>query len=311
MEAIRFGVTSSGRQRYRCRGCGKTWTNKPRTGRLEKIVWNDFVHNNLPIRELCKIYGKSKNTIREILYSYQPEPINLGKLTAKRKREITVIIMDTTYFGKSHGVVTVIDAHKGDLLYFQEINGTETNNDYKQAVETLLEANIQPKACVIDGRQGVKHILESHGILVQLCQFHMKLIAKKYLTNNPVLEPNIELKIIVDSLCHKHIAMNENRFYSMFVNWHARHRDWLLERTYNEETHRREYAHRDTRSAFIAIKNHLDILFTYEHYPELNIPRTSNKIEGKFGAAKNKLRVHHGYSKGLKIKIFFSLLSGE
>lgn len=310
-EAIRFGVTSSGRQRYRCKSCGSTWTNKPRSRRLEKLIWYDFVWNNIPVRALANKYHKHGNTIRCILHNYQPKPLDLQKLSDMEKENITVIAMDTTYFGRFHGVVVAVDAIRGTLLYFREIFGSETNRDYEQCIDTILAAGIRPKACIIDGRQGVRYILEKRDILVQLCQFHMKLMAKKYLTNNPILEPNIELKIIVDSLCHKHISMNEKKFYSMFINWHARHKSWLPERTYNEETHRREYSHQDTRSAFIAIKNHLDILFTYEHYPELNIPRTSNRIEGAFGTAKNKLRIHHGYTKQLKNKIFFSLLSGE
>ena len=50
---------------------------------------------------------------------------------------------------------------------------------------------------------------------------------------------------------------------------------------------------------------------TWYDNAELNIPKTSNKIEGKFGNAKDKLRVHHGYTDTLKTKILFSLLSGE
>lgn len=310
-ETIRFGVTSSGRQRYRCKKCSGTWTTKPRSGRLEKLIWHDFVWDNLPVRALANKYQRHPNTIRNILHNYQPRPIDLEHFTEEEKRQIEVIAMDATYFGRGHCVIVAIDAVRGTLLYFRGKDGTETNSDYEACIDSILATGIKPKACVIDGRQGVKYILESRGILVQLCQFHMKLIAKRYLTNNPVLEPNIELKIIVDSLCNKHIFMDEKKFYSMFVGWHIRHKKWLLERTYNEETHRREYSHQDTRRAFAAIKNHLDILFTYEHHPELNIPRTSNRIEGAFGVAKDKLRIHHGYTKELKIKILFSLLSGE
>lgn len=307
-EVVKIGQTSAGRQRYRCKKCGKTWTGKARSKRLEELIWHDFVWNNLPARELANKYHKHPNTIRKILHNYQPKQIDLQSLN---KEEITVVAMDATYFGRHHGVIVAIDAVKGTLLYFREIFGTETNLDYERCIDTILAAGIKPKACLIDGRQGVRYILASRGILVQLCQFHLKLMVKQHLTSNPVLQPNIELKIIIDSLCNKHIEMDENKFLSMFINWHARNKDWLLERTYNEETHRREYTHQDTRRAFSAIKNHLNILFTYEHYPELNIPRTSNRIEGAFGVAKDKLRIHHGYTKRLKIKILFSLLSGE
>lgn len=302
---IKYG-TQSGKQKYRCKKCSKTWVNKSRSTKLEKLIWHDYVWNNLPVRELGKKYEKSGNTIRKILHDYQPSPIHLSD---KEKAAITVIAMDTTYFGRSHGVVTVINAHNGKLIYFKEIFGTETNTDYKEAIDTILETGIRPKACLIDGRQGVSFLLQDRGILVQLCHFHVHLMVKKYLTNSPILEPNKELKLIVELLNTD--GMTETKFASMFFGWYIRHKNWLLERTYNEETHTREYTHQDTRRAFNAVRSHYDIMFTYEHHPELKIPRTSNMIEGKFGVAKNKLRIHHGYNKRLKIKIFFSLLSGE
>ena len=310
-KTIRFGETQSGRQRYRCKACRKTWTSKSRPMRLTENIWHNFVWDNMPARALAEKYKKHPNTIRKILHNYKVKPLNLSSLSEETKSKITVIAMDATYFGKDLAIITAINAHTGDLLYFKEKDGAETNADYGLCIETILAAGIHPKACIIDGRQGVKYVLQKRGILVQLCHFHMKLMAKKYLTSHPILEPNIELKIIVDSLCNKHIQMDEKKFLGMFSGWYIRHKQWLLERTYNEETHSREYTHQDTRKAFNAIKNHLDILFTYEHYPKLNIPRTSNRIEGAFGVAKDKLRIHHGYTKELKIKIFFSLLSGE
>ena len=307
---IKYGK-QSGKQKYRCKVCKKFWVNKTRTSRITECIWHDLVWNNLPVRELANKYKKHLNTIRKIIKEYQPRLIDLAGWTKAEKDSISVIAMDATYFGRSQGVIVAIDALSGRLLYFKEIAGAETNQDYECCINTILRAGIHPKACIIDGRQGVRYLLEGRGILVQLCQFHMKLIAKRYLTNNPILEPNIELKIIVDSLCNKHIQMNEKKFLSMFSGWYIRNKQWLLERTYNEETHSREYTHQDTRKAFNAIKSHLDILFTYERHPELSIPRTSNRIEGAFGIAKDKLRIHHGYTKELKTKIFFSLLSGD
>ncbi len=310
-EAIKFGNTSSKKQRYRCKTCCKTWVSKSRPSRLAEKIWDDFVWNNLPVRELAKKYKKSPNSIRNLLRNYEPPPIDLANMPEIEKSKITVVAMDATYFGRTSGVVVAVDAHTGKLLYFQEIFGTETNADYERCIDTILAAGIYPGACVIDGRQGVKQILKDRGILVQLCHFHMQLMMKRYLTNNPVLEPNIALKLIADSLCNKHVQMSESRFYTIFVGWYNAYKSWLMERSYNPETGRREYCHQDTRRAFNALKNHRDVLFTYEHYPELNIPRTSNRIEGAFGVAKDKLRIHHGYTKRLKIKIFFSLLSGR
>lgn len=309
-ETIRFGTTSSGRHRYRCKCCSRTWTSRCRPKRLADNIWRDFAWNNLPVRELARKYHKHPNTIRKLINDCQPEPINLSNWTDKEKESVRVIIMDTTYFGRKHGVVTVLDAYDGKLLYFKEIDGSETNRDYIDAIESLMAIGIRPKACVIDGRKGVAEALEYRGILVQLCQFHMRLMVRRYLTMNPILQPNIELKNIVDCIGGKHGQVGGDLFLAMLYGWKNRYGKWLRERTRNEFGEL-EYTHRETRKAFFSLANHYQWLFTYEKYPELKIPRTSNRIEGKFGNAKDKLRLHHGYTRKLKIKILFSLLSGE
>lgn len=308
-EVIRHGQTSSGRSRYRCKTCHKTWTNKARPDKLAAIIWHDFVWNNQPVRALADKYHKHPNNIRSIIHGYIPPPIDLSALSLAEKRTIQVITMDTTYFGRGHGVVVVINAHTGTLLYFREIHHTETNNDYFLAIRALLDAGIRPKACVLDGRRGVAELLEEYGILVQMCHYHLWQIVRKYLTNNPVLRPNIELKLIIDNFLNKHTETSSLILAKQVRSWRDRNWRWLNEKHRNERG-RLEWSHSETRRAYNAIIRHAKWLFTYEKHPELNIPKTSNIIEGKFGNAKDKLRLHHGYTDKLKIKIFFSLLSG-
>lgn len=307
---VKIGRTSSGRQRYRCKKCGKTWTNPPRSSILTKKIWYDFVWNNMPARALADKYHKHPNTIRNLLHDYTPTPVALENLSQKEKESISVIVMDTTYFGRGHGVVVVLDTHTGKLLYFKEIIGSEANTDYYMAFTVLRAAGIHPKACVLDGRRGVAELLEECGVLVQMCHFHMWQIVKKYLTNNPVLQPNIELKLIIDSFLSKHTRTDSFSFAAQVRGWKNKNECWLNEKHRNEHG-KMEWSHEETRRAYNAIIRHARWLFTYEKYPELNIPKTSNIIEGKFGNAKDKLRLHHGYTNELKIKIFFSLLSGK
>ena len=309
-ETVKMGLTSANRQRYRCNSCHKTWTSKPRQTRLADKIWYEFVWDNAPVRTLAKNYCKHANTIRTILHDYEPEPLDLYSLSEKDKRDITVIAMDTTYFGRSHGVVVIVNVHNGKLLYFHEISGSENNTEYRIAIHTLLDAGIHPKACVIDGRKGVAEDLEDEGILVQMCHFHMWQIVKRYIAGDPLLTPNIELKSIMDWFLSKHTCTTRQLFAAQILGWKERHILWLKEKHRNEHG-KLEWSHADTRRAYNAIISHARWLFTYEKYPELNIPRTSNIIEGKFGNAKDKLRLHHGYSYKLKIKIFFSLLSGR
>ncbi|EKE06703.1 MAG: hypothetical protein ACD_18C00301G0001, partial [uncultured bacterium] len=55
----------------------------------------------------------------------------------------------------------------------------------------------------------------------------------------------------------------------------------------------------------------LPYLFTYQKYPELNIPNTTNSLDGYFNRLKSLLNVHRGLNLKRKMKIVFEILKGK
>lgn len=55
------------------------------------------------------------------------------------------------------------------------------------------------------------------------------------------------------------------------------------------------------RSVIASIKRYYEYIFTYEKYPELNIEKTTNRIEALFKELKDKLRPHSGLTRKHKI----------
>lgn len=77
-----------------------------------------------------------------------------------------------------------------------------------------------------------------------------------------------------------------------------------------------QYTHKKVRSALRSLKTNLPNLFTYLRYPELNIPNTTNTINGYFASVKRKLLLtHHGWVTGLRkdrrYKLICQLLKGS
>ena len=77
--------------------------------------------------------------------------------------------MDTTYWGRSFGVMLFKDAATKENLLKYYVK-TETNNLYKQGVEELISNGYIIKAIVCDGRRGLLQSFKN--IPVQMCQFH-------------------------------------------------------------------------------------------------------------------------------------------
>lgn len=192
--------------------------------------------------------------------------------------------------------------------YFHIFEGYETKLDYLAAISHLVNSSfnsgLKLKAVVIDIMPGLKNSLEALGIYVQYCQFHQVSIIRRYLTNNPRLVPNKQLKSIALSLKRS----DRSDFSALLYQWYEANGDWLNEKELNLETGRFRYRHQRTRSAYRSLINNLDNLFTFEDYPELNIPKTNNRIEGYFSNLKRSLNSHRSLSKKLKTKMIFNFI---
>lgn len=158
------------------------------------------------------------------------------------------------------------------------------------------------KAAVIDGKKGTKEVF--FGIPVQLCHFHQLKTIKRYLTSRPKLEAGQELRKISLTLT----KTTENKFKKDLADWFKKWSDFLKEKTLNPETDAWFYTHKKLRSAYRSLATNLPYLFTYQKYPELNIPNTSNSLEGSFSVLKSRLRVHQGLKKKRRYKIICEIL---
>ena len=212
--------------------------------------------------------------------------------------------MDCVFFGRTSGYLVVRDPHRKENVYWSEIE-RETLDEYRCARDTLESLGFVIKAVVTDGKPGVRPLYKK--LPVQMCHFHQKAIITRYLTMRPKLQAGIELRALVHSLPEA----DEESFTKELTTWHEKWREFLCERTVNQETGKWHYTHKRLRSAHRSLKKHLPYLFTYKRYPELNIPNTTNGLEGSFAYLKELVRVHRGSKAALKHKMIGSILQNR
>lgn len=224
------------------------------------------------------------------------------KITQQEKlpREV-IVLMDTTYWGRNFGVMLFKDSiTKENLLKFYV--KTETNAKYMEGIEVLKQQGFVINAIVCDGRKG---LIQSFGNTpVQMCQFHQASIIRRYLTKKPKLRAAQELLFVVDLMKQT----DKESFEGALDLWFEKWKDFLNERTINPETKKSFYTHKRLRSAYRSLKNNLPWLFTWYEFIELNIPNTTNAIDGHFADLKNKLRNYNGLSKERKMKFIDEFL---
>lgn len=245
-------------------------------------LWEEYSSGKQTYAQLAEKYHCSTKTIQRKLDSYR-----IPKVDKQSKK--VVVSMDTTYFGRNLGVMLFKDAYTKENLLKYYVK-TETNFLYEKGIKELLSQGFVIHAIVCDGRKGLAQRFEN--IPVQMCQFHQVAIIRRYITKNPKLPASIELKELVSFLKQT----DKESFEGGLEQWYLKWKTFLNERTINPETGKSYYTHKRLRSAYRSLKTNLKWLFTGYDHIHLNIPNTTNAIDGHFSDLKNKLRNHNGLS---------------
>lgn len=212
-----------------------------------------------------------------------------------------VFVADVTFFKREYGFL----AYRIPVLqrnpYARRVY-RETIAEYRTGRELLERQGFVFLAIVLDGRPGVRSLFSD--IPVQMCHFHQKQIVTRYLTQHPKLEAGIELKTVAGTLTHT----TESKLTVALAHWHEKWAGFLKERTLVDDGPHWHYTHRKIRSAYRSLTTNLLYLFTYQKYPELNIPNTTNSLDGTFSHLKSLTGVHRGASQKLKDKMIQEIL---
>lgn len=206
------------------------------------------------------------------------------------------------FFGREYGVLVFRSFDLKQNLFWTEVK-SETSSIYQEAKQVLEEMGFTFQAIVIDGRPGIRAVF--NGIPIQICQFHQIKTINKYLTRRPKLEAAKELRTIALALTE----VKEEYFTILLNQWHEKWKEFLKERTVNSETKKWFYTHKRIRSAYRSLKTNLPYLFTYQKYPELRIPNTTNSLDGSFSYLRTLLNIHRGLKQERRWKLIQEILA--
>jgi hypothetical protein len=253
------------------------------------------------LKELAIKYGYSREWIQNKIHHFSPE-------IKTRKPRVVTIIIDATFFGKRRdklGLIVAKDVLLKEPIAYNFIE-TETKEVYQNLIAQIVDKGFIINTVVLDGKPGIISLFK--GIPIQMCHFHMKAIITRKLTRNPKLQASIELKNIVSYLD----KVSACRFKYMLLAWRNRHALFLNEKVDDNSKRGWHYKHRRLRSAYKSLIKFAPYLFTYQKYPQLNIPTTTNHLDGGcFSPLKDLLRVHRGISIEMKYKLIVYFLENR
>jgi len=245
------------------------------------VLWEEYTAGKQTYEQLATKYKCAIRTIQR----------KLDVIVASRQTtfpSVVNVLMDTTYFGRKLGVMVFKDSISSQILFKQYVK-QETNKGYLSGIEEIRRRGIKIQAIICDGRKGLLQLFE--GIPVQMCNFHEVAIIRRYLTKKPKMQASKELWEHVLLLCRT----DKESFEGGLAAWHSKWESFLNERK-KDAGGKNRYVHKKLRSAYRSLKTNLPWLFTWYDHMNLQIPNTTNAIDGHFADLKNKLRNHNGLS---------------
>ena len=277
------------KQLYKCKDCGRQFLGGRRRDKSQIIT--DYIEGKQTLEQLAVKYGVNEKTIRRDLEGMR----HVHKIA--KYKDVTVQ-MDTTYWGRSFGLMVIRDALRGNVLWHKYVRH-ETVAQYVEGVNWLRSNGFRIYGAVIDGMKGLSQALKP--VPVQMCQFHQMLIVRRYLTQDPEIEASRNLLELVNGMA----VTDKESFIGAFNEWYDKYRDVVNERVHDGRIRRRTppYMRPRLRSAYLSVKRNIPLLWTFYDHPETGLPNTNNALEGLFSDLKTKVRVHSGISREHREKL--------
>ncbi len=298
-------VTQSTKRRYAERqatilfpACRYRFQYKKRESRLRQQLWREYTHGKQTLTELGERHGHTYEWVRARLDEYAVSTSD--DLTPGP----TIIVPDTTFWGRHYGVTVFRSWSRKRNLWWNEVS-SEKMEHYHYGRKILEERGWTFAAAVIDGLRGLATVFND--IPVQICHFHQLQTVTKYLTRKPKTDAGVELRRLALTLT----KTNGKIFTEALATWEKRWHTFYTEKTYVAGTKHWYHTHKNVYSAYKSLERNLPYLFTYQKYPKLNIPNTTNTIDSYFAGLKKKVTAHHGLRRDRRYKVISELLKGS
>lgn len=314
LDVISWG-SRNGKQRFKCKHCGVLFTssNKEVCQRNSRIWFEKWVCERQTIDYISRESGYSEKTLRRMfdgyLSCYPQWEIPVGKAIH--------ILIDGTYFTNKICLIVYRNDDVKQTIFYRTTTGEHSEEIYEDLVN-LTNAGVIIESITCDGHKSIlkainqanKYVTSEQKkgnkllklIITQRCLIHIQRSCLTQLKPQHQSIAGRELRYIVMTINRLSTLDHKELFINALSSWFTKYKDFLLQKSYSQESGRYWYTHKEVRRAYKSIKSALPNMFHY--LDNEKIPRTTNAIEGYFSHLKDDICVHRGLSK----KHFMSFL---
>ena len=289
----------NGKQRWRCLQCG-TARIRSRADVADlnrRKAYAKHLLNKGTALEVAERIGISRRTF-DRNYTTRFQGISHGD---GQQLQATYVVIDAKRLG--YGIVAIARNEVGQLHW--RYAPYESSDVWCRILSVYQDAG-QSRLCAIvsDGQKGIQKaaaICFGDAIVLQRCHFHVKHNLQAKLTKHPATAAGQDLQLLAVWLAKVKTWDDMALFIGVFHGLFEAYGPFLWQRTYHTSTangrRRWSYTHARVRSAYRQVDDLIDSdqLFAYITHPELQLPNTTNHVEGGLNARMSELtRAHRG-----------------
>lgn len=289
----RWGKTSRGKVRWRCRSCETSSVRSRKDNRHKKrlslfVRWltskatlDDFAQQEcVDVRTVERWFTPFWNT--------PPQP--------RIQTSVRVLVVDgTSVMKRKRMLLIAADGQTSRPVSWMDCP-RECYDSWLVFLRDLSLRGVTPEFVVCDAQRGLlKAICEVWPrVKTQRCLIHVVRQSCIWLTQHPQTRAGRELLVLVKGLVAIQTKRQKRRWVRKFHKWFKRHNTFLKERSYGPSG-KWWYTHRKLRGTRSLLKNAIPDLFRF--VTDHSIPKTSNHVEGGLNARLKELfRCHRGCS---------------
>lgn len=269
-------------QRYECLLRGWRFQNVRQLERKHSTLWNQYVWGKQTLDQLSKKHGIDIKTVQKRLDAtkLKREPISSQPL---------VLIADVSFFLRGDGALVVRSPKLKRNIFWSFVNG-ENPLIYRDARKTL-----ESEGFVIFGRRLGWQKGRQGGVFR-----HTRPDVSLPSETGPETISHLETETRSGTRTpgtRKDSSLLKRRWLHTTAREMVPSMGGFPERTDVRRCWGNiSITHKKIRSAYRSLKNNLPYLFTFQQYPKLHMPNTTNSLDGYFSQMKKLLRVHNGLS---------------
>jgi hypothetical protein len=254
--------------------------------------FREWIVGKQTFSQLVKKSGYSERTLKRLFYDYlrrYPE----WQIVAKERVNLLV---DGTYFSNRLCLVLYREHNVKATLFYRLTDG-EWEEELREDLDNIMRLGITIESVTCDGLNNILKAVKkaSPNTVIQRCLAHIQRECLTWLTRHPQTEAGVSLRLIIKRLYTIDNREKWGYWVVDLVRWYERHKDFVNQKTFKDDTGRYWFTHKSVRKAFIHIKRALPDMFHYLDNPR--IPKTTNGLESFFGHLKQNISLHRGLSK--------------